>query len=102
VAGGRSTLVAAAGPPSSSCLFRDPAGGASLRRDIKPLIPDPRSATGWSSLLLFLFRIELNPDDSHARRARDRDPRRNFAVLLSARYQEERDAGCGHPSGRSS
>jgi hydrophobe/amphiphile efflux-3 (HAE3) family protein len=56
-----------------------------------PLIPIA-FATGWSAALLFLLRIPLNPM-SAAMGALVIAISTEFSVLLSARYQEEREAG---------
>jgi hydrophobe/amphiphile efflux-3 (HAE3) family protein len=56
-----------------------------------PLIPIAL-ATGWSAALLFLLRIPLNPM-SAALGALVIAISTEFSVLLSARYQDERDAG---------
>ena len=58
-----------------------------------PLIPIA-FATGWSSLVLFLLRIPLNPM-SVTLGALVIAITTEFSVLLSSRYREERDAGAG-------
>ena len=63
----------------------------SARRAAVPLIPIAL-ATGWAALILFVFRIPLNPM-SAALGALVIAISTEFSVLLSARYQEERDAG---------
>ncbi|MGI8440160.1 MAG: efflux RND transporter permease subunit [Thermoleophilaceae bacterium] len=60
-----------------------------------PLIPIAL-ATGWSSLILFVLRIPLNPL-SAALGALVIAISTEFSVLLSARYREERDAGFEGP-----
>ena len=60
-----------------------------------PLIPIAL-ATGWSSLILFVLRIPLNPL-SAALGALVIAISTEFSVLLSARYREERDAGFEAP-----
>src|SRR3954447_8072385 len=62
-----------------------------LRLAAVPLIPIAL-ATGWSAALLFLLRIPLNPM-SAALGALVIAISTEFSVLLSARYQEEREAG---------
>jgi hydrophobe/amphiphile efflux-3 (HAE3) family protein len=66
-----------------------------IRRRVRlaavPLIPIAL-ATGWSAALLFLLRIPLNPM-SAALGALVIAISTEFSVLLSARYQDERDAG---------
>jgi predicted RND superfamily exporter protein len=66
-----------------------------IRRRVRlaavPLIPIAL-ATGWSAALLFLLRIPLNPM-SAALGALVIAISTEFSVLLSARYQEEREAG---------
>ena len=66
-----------------------------LRRQVRlaavPLIPIAL-ATGWSAALLFLLRIPLNPM-SAGLGALVVAISTEFSVLLSARYQEERDRG---------
>jgi uncharacterized protein len=62
-----------------------------LRLAAVPLIPIAL-ATGWSAALLFLLRIPLNPM-SAGLGALVIAISTEFSVLLSARYQEERDAG---------
>lgn len=63
----------------------------SARRAAVPLIPIAL-ATGWASLILFVLQIPLNPM-SAALGALVIAISTEFSVLLSARYQEERDAG---------
>ena len=63
-----------------------------------PLIPIAL-ATGWSALLLFVFRVELNPM-SATLGALVIAISTEFAVLLSARYREERDGRRRPPSAR--
>jgi hydrophobe/amphiphile efflux-3 (HAE3) family protein len=63
----------------------------SARRAAVPLIPIAL-ATGWAALILFVLRIPLNPM-SAALGAVVIAISTEFSVLLSARYQEERDAG---------
>jgi hydrophobe/amphiphile efflux-3 (HAE3) family protein len=58
-----------------------------------PLIPIA-FATGWSSLILFLIGIPLNPM-SATLGALVIAISTEFSVLLSARYRDERDAGAG-------
>jgi len=60
-----------------------------------PLIPIAL-ATGWSSLILFILRIPLNPL-SAALGALVIAISTEFSVLLSARYREEREAGFETP-----
>jgi predicted RND superfamily exporter protein len=62
-----------------------------LREAAVPLIPIAL-ATGWSSALLFLLRIPLNPM-SAALGALVIAISTEFSVLLSARYRDERAAG---------
>ncbi len=64
-------------------------------RALLPLIPIAL-ATGWSSLILFVLRIPLNPL-SAALGALVIAISTEFSVLLSARYQEEREAGFDPP-----
>ena len=63
----------------------------SARRAAVPLIPIAL-ATGWAALILFVLRIPLNPM-SAALGAVVIAISTEFSVLLSSRYQEERDAG---------
>ncbi len=63
----------------------------SARRALVPLIPIVL-ATGWSSLILWITRVPLNPM-SATLGALVIAIATEFSVLLSARYHEERDAG---------
>jgi hypothetical protein len=65
----------------------------STREAAIPLIPIAL-ATGWSSLVLFLLRIPLNPM-SAVMGALVIAISTEFSVLLSSRYREERAAGAG-------
>jgi hydrophobe/amphiphile efflux-3 (HAE3) family protein len=67
----------------------------SARRAAVPLIPIAL-ATGWAALILFVLRVPLNPM-SAALGAVVIAISTEFSVLLSARYQEERDAGAAPP-----
>jgi uncharacterized protein len=65
----------------------------SPRRALVPLIP-VLLATGWSSLVLWLSQIPLNPM-SAALGALTIAIATEFSVILSARFREERDGGLG-------
>ena len=65
----------------------------SLRRAVLPLIPIVL-ATGWTGLVLWLIRIDLNPM-SVTRGALVIAISTEFSVLLSERYRRERIAGHG-------
>jgi predicted RND superfamily exporter protein len=65
----------------------------SLRRALVPLIP-VLLATGWSSLVLWLSQIPLNPM-SAALGALTIAIATEFSVILSARFREERGGGLG-------
>jgi predicted RND superfamily exporter protein len=65
----------------------------SLRRALVPLIP-VLLATGWSSLLLWLSQIPLNPM-SAALGALTIAIATEFSVILAARFRQERGAGLG-------
>jgi hydrophobe/amphiphile efflux-3 (HAE3) family protein len=65
----------------------------SVRRALVPLIP-VLLATGWSSLVLWLSQIPLNPM-SAALGALTIAIATEFSVILSARYREERGGGLG-------
>jgi hydrophobe/amphiphile efflux-3 (HAE3) family protein len=65
----------------------------SPRRALVPLVP-VLLATGWSSLVLWLSRIPLNPM-SAALGALTIAIATEFSVILSARFREERDGGLG-------
>src|SRR2546428_554645 len=70
-------------------LLRSPRG--TPRRALVPLVPIAM-ATGWSALLLFVLRIELNPM-SVTLGALVIAISTEFSVLLSERYRQERAAG---------
>jgi hydrophobe/amphiphile efflux-3 (HAE3) family protein len=63
----------------------------SWRRALVPLVPIAL-ATGWSALVLFALRVELNPM-SVTRGALVVAISTEFSVLLSERYRQERAAG---------
>jgi hypothetical protein len=65
----------------------------SLRRSLVPLIP-VLFASGWSSLVLWLSQISLNPM-SAALGALTIAIATEFSVILAARFREEREGGIG-------
>jgi hydrophobe/amphiphile efflux-3 (HAE3) family protein len=67
----------------------------SFRRALVPLIP-VLLATGWSSLVLWLSQIPLNPM-SAALGALTIAIATEFSVILAARFREERGGGLGVP-----